>query len=642
MGRISDVNVMDDADGPITKALATANLNALRIALYQATGDTSLLDMKVEKFPVWGQSWNATVLAPEHHDVVREKARRFLQDKPADHPIDTDPSDRQLRTMISAFSGDEVKPAVLRWGREELALDEEKRFVNWRKPMDPAKLASFHAVIVGAGMSGIAMALQFKLLGLPFTIIERQSEAGGTWSLNTYPGARVDVPSHHYEFSFVKNYPWKSYFATQDELNTYLKYCCDEYDLNDNIHLDREMKTATWNAAAKQWEITTENVKTGEHQTYTANVMVSASGVFHTPNIPDIAGLGEFSGKIFHTTQWDHGVDIAGQRIGLIGNGSTGVQLMPQLARKASHLKVFQRTASWMMPLDGYFDQVSEETQWLFDNMPYYRNWYRFALFYTNVDDAAGLQEYDRAWQDSGGRISKRHDKMSAAWEGFLRNKFADRPDLLKKSLPDHLPWAKRPIVESGWYDCLLLPHVELVTDRIDQVTSTGIVTHDGVEHELDIIVLGAGFKATEFLWPANYVGRDGLPLGEMWSVDGARAHLGVTMPNFPNLFMMYGPNGQPRTIGIFAWSELWSRYIATCVREMLEGDFETIECRQEQFADYNKRLDERMERLIWTHPGQTNYYVNQWGRVGLNMPWDSTEYFEMIESPDFTDFDLA
>jgi 4-hydroxyacetophenone monooxygenase len=634
--------VRDDDDELITRALATANLNALHLALYQATGESSLLQMKVEKCPVWGQSWHATVLSAEHHDEVREKARRFLKDRGPARKFDTNPSDHQLRAMIAAFSGDEVRPVVLRWGREELALDDEKRFVKWRKPMDQAKLQAFHVVIVGAGMSGIVMALQFKRLGVPFTIIDRQSEPGGTWSLNTYPGARVDVPSHHYEFSFVKNYPWKNYFATQKELNGYLKYCCDEYDLNGNIHLNREMLSAIWNPERNQWEIKTKNLSTGEIESYTANVMVSAAGVFHTPNIPDIDGLEEFGGKVFHTTQWDHSVNTEGLRIGLLGNGSTGVQLMPQLARKASHLTVFQRTASWMMPLEGYFDQVSEETQWLFDNMPYYRNWYRFGLFYTSVDDAASLQEYDREWQQAGGRISKRHDTMSAAWEAFLRDKFADRPDLLQKSLPTHLPWAKRPIVESGWYDCLLQPNVELVTKTIDRVTSAGIVTSDGVEHQLDVVVLGAGFKATEFLWPANYVGRDGLSIGDMWSGDGARAYLGVTMPNFPNLFMMYGPNGQPRTIGIFAWSELWSRYIATCVREMLEGDFETIECREKQFSTYNRRLDERMERLIWQDPGQTNYYVNQWGRVGLNMPWDSTEYFEMIEAPNFSDFEFA
>jgi 4-hydroxyacetophenone monooxygenase len=642
MGADLELSVKDNLDELITRALATANLNALRVALYQATGDTSLLKMKVEKRSVWGHSWIVTTLAAHHHDEVREKARRFLKAQKVDRAANSNPSDEQLRAMIAAFSGDEVQPTVLRWGREELALNEETRFVKWRKPMDPERLASFHAVIVGAGMSGIAMALQFKQLGLPFTIIERQNETGGTWSLNTYPGARVDVPSHHYEFSFVKNYPWKSYFATQEELNSYLKYCCDEYDLNDNIHLNREVESATWDAAQKRWEIVTKDVNTGQIQPYTADIMVSASGVFHTPNIPDLDGLEAFDGKIFHTTQWDHSVDIDGLRIGLIGNGSTGVQLMPQLARKASRLSVFQRTASWMMPLEGYFDAVPDGTQWLFDNMPYYRNWYRFGLFYTNVDDVASLQEYDREWQKSGGRISRRHDGMSEAWEAFLRDKFADRPDLLQKCLPSHLPWAKRPIVESGWYDCLRLPNVELVTETIEQVTSRGILTSDGIAHELDVIVLGAGFKATEFLWPASYVGRDGVALGEMWADDGARAYLGVTMPNFPNLFMMYGPNGQPRTIGIFAWSELWSRYIASCVREMLEGGFETVECRRDRFATYNQALDERMERLIWTHPGQTNYYVNQWGRVGLNMPWNSTEYFEMIESPEFSDYDFS
>ncbi|RYE43327.1 MAG: NAD(P)/FAD-dependent oxidoreductase, partial [Hyphomicrobiales bacterium] len=292
----TDVALDESLDGTIDVALQNADINALRMALYQATGDESLLEMGVGRTSVWGRSWQVTALTPDDEKVVREKCRAYLRGLQAASSDVAAPADDQYRRMINAFAGEDVPDSVVRWGKEELAFGDQSRLVNWRKSMAADTLSSFHAIIIGAGMSGIAMALQFKNLGLPFTIIERQGDVGGTWSLNTYPGARVDVASHHYEFSFRRNHPWKHYFAAQQDLLQYLKECCDDYGLMEHVKLRTEITSAAWNAADGKWDIVLAGVGDGAREEIKANVVISAAGVFHTPNLPDIEGIDTFKG----------------------------------------------------------------------------------------------------------------------------------------------------------------------------------------------------------------------------------------------------------------------------------------------------------------------------------------------------------
>jgi 4-hydroxyacetophenone monooxygenase len=639
-----DIN-LDEYERTVDAALRAANLNALRMALYQLTGDEMLLSLPMRKVRHWGETWQLSVLAPEGASAVQEAARKYLHGKRGQSSASVAnkiPDRDTLRCMMEAYTGDMISPVVERVCEEELAFDVGIRNVKWRERPAAKTLESFRVIIVGAGMAGLAMGIQLQRLNIPYTIVERYDGIGGTWWINTYPDCRVDLLSHHYEFSFEKNWPWQHYFATQPELRAYLEHCAKKYGVAEHIRLSTELVSAEWNEDAVSWKIELKDLKTGAVRPCEANVLISATGVFHTPVTLDVEGTAEFSGKIVHTARWNQDVEVKGKRVALVGNGSSGVQLMPWLAKNAEHLTVFQRTPSWMMDVEGYKSRVLPEEQWLFDNMPFYLDWHRFGLLYFQFDETGPLQEYDPEWQKQGGHVSARHDRVARAWSEYIHKKLADFPELLQKSLPRHMPWSKRPVADSGWYDALKQPNVDLVAQGIQRLTRKGIVAADGMEHEVDLIVLASGFQTQKYLWPVQYVGRDGMTLEQLWQKDGARAHLGMTMPHFPNFFMLYGPNGQGRTVSNFQWSELWARYVAQAVREMLEGKHKSMEVKQAVFEEYNVAQDEAMTSLIWNEQNQDSYYKNAYGRVGHNMPWRASTYIRMIENLQPSDYEFS
>lgn len=620
----------------IRAALDQADLNALRIVLCHLTGDPELLGMRVEKSSFWGGSFSGSALAPEHADRVKEKALALLRNGPATIPAV--PADSEIRNLMDAFAGRPMTDFEFRFGLEEMAFAEFPRGVEWTKKPAAATREGFHVVIIGAGLGGIAAAIQLDRLGIPYTIIERQEGVGGTWWVNDYPEARVDVVSHTYQYSFEKNYHWEHHFATQDELKRYVDHCARKFGVFSRIRFETEVTAASWDDASSTWKLGLRGAD-GTTTPLAANVIISAAGLFNAVNMPDIAGIETYQGKMFHTTAWDHSYDFRGKRIGLIGNGSSGSQLMPRLAEDAERFTVFQRTPGWISPIPGYRDRVSPEVQWLFDHVPYYWNWFRFSIFYMMYSDPLDLQNYDPEWQKSGGIISKRNDDLRKFLLDYIESKVGHDPELVRKCTPSFPPWAKRPIVDNGWYDALNRSNVDLVTEGIERITPKGVLTKDGVERPLDLIVLAAGFSVSRYLWPVRYEGRGGLTLEKAWAKDGARAYLGMTMPGFPNLFMIYGPNGQGRAGGLITWLEMWARYAVKSVVYMIENDKKSMECRPEVFADYNDRMDVEMAQCIWAIDGQSSYYVNEFGRSGVNMPWTTNQYYEWALAPTPSDY---
>lgn len=620
------------------QALAMANVNALRLALYQATGDEELAAIPVVKEPYWAGAYQMACVAPDHAGKVRQKALDYLRSERRDAcPL---PDKTTLRRMVDLFAGEAVNDFIFNLGQEELGFEEFPRGVEWACEPSAEVKAAFKVVVIGAGVSGIVTGIQLDRLGIPYEIIERNPEIGGTWWTNDYPDARVDIPSHHYQLSFVKNHPWKNWFATQEELKDYIQTIAQQYDVTRKVRFGSQVKEAMWDERAARWRLTVEN-GAGETEVLTANVVISAAGLFNAPNVPDIPGIESFAGEIFHTTEWNHDYDYRGRNVGLIGVGCTGAQLMPRVARDAGHMTVFQRSPHWVSKMDGYRDAIPAEVQWLFDTIPHYWNWYCFSVFHTLFADDGALTALDPEWRKSGGTINRKNDMLRQTIADHVKAELADRPDLLEKCMPDFPPFARRLIIDNGWFDALKRPNVTLVTEGIEKITPAGIVTRDGMEHALDLIVLGAGFRTERYLWPTHYVGRGGTTLEQAWEGDGARAYLGVAMPKFPNLFVIYGPNMQARAGGLFAWLEIWARYAVGAVAGMLEQGKSVLEVRQDVFDRYNADLDVAQHDCIWGHEGLTSYYLNEHGRQAVNNPFPPSQFYSRVREADLGDYTL-
>ena len=415
----------------------------------------------------------------------------------------------------------------------------------------------------------------------------------------------------------------------------------DEFGIRDRIETNTRLTDAVWVSERNCWELSIER-SDGATQIFDTNFVISAAGLFSTPNLPDIPGTGDFKGTMFHTTAWDHSLKLKGKRVALIGTGSTGSQLMPELARQAETLKVFQRTPNWVTPVRGYHDQVSPEKRWLLDTMPFYSNWFCYSQHVAQMQ-SQNLHQIDPIWVASGGHVNEKNDTLRDGLTRYIRKKVGKRDDLYAKLVPTYAPMARRLVVDNGWYDALLRPNVELVTAGIDHLTANGIVARDGELHEVDLVVLGAGFKVSEYLFPVDYVGRDGAKLTDLWAADGARAYQTMCLPGFPNFFMLYGPNAGVRAGSFHSWMEVLMRYIAKAIVATVEGGHQVIEVRGAAYDRYNAELDAEMTKMLWEREkGGGGYYVNQFGRSGVNMPWTLAEFHRRTLAPDVADFDMS
>jgi len=632
----------------IKAAVQGANANALRLALYQMTGDSTLSNMQVFKVPIRGGAMMDFNLSETDEEIVREKAtawlcERAMSSSKSDPP--QEPSYDEAVKLMNLFCGQDNPPTEpeLALGYEELAFQDFPRGVEWTTKPPPQKLSKYHVVIVGAGINGISTGVSLNRLGIPYTIIERQAAVGGTWLLNTYPEARVDTLGFSFQYKFEKGYRWKNMFPTALELREYLEHVANKYDVTSHCIFNRELTSATWDEESSTWKLglRVTDKEGQEEDTMVANAIISAGGLFATVNLPDIAGIKDFKGNMFHTTAWDHSVPYKDKKVAVIGNGSSGAQLIPGLAREVKELAVFMRTPNWIAPYDGYRAAVANTLSWLLDEMPFYSNWHGYAGYLRGMQ-LPPMQVDDPEWRAQGGLINKRNDGMRKGLSDFIRSKVGHDEELVRKLTPKQAPLVRRLVVDNGFYDALMKPHVELVTEPIETFTEHGIRTKDAKEREFDLVVLGCGFKPTEYLFPAHYNGRNGATLDKTWAKDGARSYLGLTIPGFPNLYTLYGPNHQPRGgPSLHSWSEIWGRYAIASIVWMLENNAPSVEVKQEVYDEYNERLDKAMKTLIW-ELDPTSYFVNKHGRQGVNMPWTADQYHPWVRVPNMKDYHVS
>lgn len=615
------------------RALDDADLNALRLALYQATGDESLLDVKLQVIPVYGGATTLTEVAAEEREGIKAKVLAFLLDKPADF-AETAPDDAALRRMYEAFRNETLSEKDWRYRRDLAAFDDHPRLAQWSGGEQPELPEGYQVAVIGSGFSGIAMGVQLSRLGIPYTIYERRSDLGGTWSSNAYPDVRVDTTNFLYQFFFEKNYPWTEYFARAGEVRTYLEHVAKKHGVYEHIQFNSDVKSAIFDATSGTWTVTVQ--VEGEQRVATTNAIVSASGLFANPKRVDIPGIDDFEGEILHTAECTGEEVLDGRNVAVIGNGSTGVQMLSAVQKRAGSVGVFQRTSQWIAPRERYGEAILPETRWLLNTMPYYWNWYCYSIATMRLAGQL-TQEPDPQWQAAGGLVNKANDELRDGLAKYIRSKVGSRPDLVEKLTPKHAPMARRMIVDNSWYESLLKDNVELVAEQIERITPKGIRTVDGKERPYDLIFTATGFEVQKYLWPTDYRGLSGESIEKEWTDPaggGPRAYLSLTVPDFPNLFIMYGPNSQNRAGSLIVWIEIWARYIAEALVATIEGGHRYLTVRPDVFEDYNKRLDEVMLGLIWYDAASKgrNYYVNEFGRQQVNVPWRLEDYYELLE----------
>jgi 4-hydroxyacetophenone monooxygenase len=434
----------------------------------------------------------------------------------------------------------------------------------------------------------------------------------------------------------AQGYRFKEVFPTGLTIRTYLEYVTATFGIKKHMSFNCEVTRASWNQASSKWNIVIKHAD-GSAEVQDCNFIISCSGLFSTPNLPDINGIHSCKKPLFHTSQWSQNVDCQEKDIALIGTGSTGCQLAPALAHTAKSLTVYQRTPNWIAPNIFYNSLVPDEVNWLYDNMPYYWNWIRYGTFYKSLNFLR-LQVRDQEWEASGGSVSEINAGLRAFLTNFMHEHFKDRPDLVAKMLPNVAPSVRRLVVDNGFYDAVLRDNVELVTNRIDRITETGILTTDGKERRFDMIVLGSGWKVSQYLWPVDYVGVEGMTLQKLWEKDGARSYLGMTMPHYPNLFTLYGPNHQPRAGSLFSCCEIWARYAVSSIVGIIERGAKSMELKREVFDEYQARLNLQAKKAIWETEG-AGYFVNKHGRQGVNNPFTNAQYHPMIRQVNFDDY---
>jgi cation diffusion facilitator CzcD-associated flavoprotein CzcO len=473
--------------------------------------------------------------------------------------------------------------------------------------------------VIGAGMAGVLSAIKLTEAGITdFTVYEKADGLGGTWRENTYPGLSCDVPSHLYTYSFAQNPAWSRVYSPGGEIQNYLENVARRYDVVKSIRFGDEVVSCQ--RVDGRWHLTTASGHVDD-----VDVVIAATGVLHHPKYPDIGGLESFGSAMFHSARWDHGVPLAGRRVGIIGTGSTAVQIVSAVVGQVAELKLFQRTAQWVMPVANPAYTPEEQESFRRDPqllVEQFANLSRlFDLFSGTVVDA----------ESPGMRM------IEDACRKNLEENVTD-PELRERLRPDYRAACKRLIISPNFYEAIQKPHAELVTDKIVGVETGGVRTADGRLHELDVLVLATGFKADAFVRPMAVTGRAGRSIDEVW-VNGPEAYLAVSVPDFPNFFMLNGPNGPVGNFSLIQVAELQVAYIMQLVDRIRSGDGTEICATGAALEEFETARVEATKRTIWA-TGCRSWYLDERG-IPSAWPWPFQRFREVMDKPDWDAYDI-
>ncbi len=476
-------------------------------------------------------------------------------------------------------------------------------------------------LVVGAGFAGVALAIGLQADGEEFLVIEKDDALGGTWWANTYPGATCDIPSHLYSYSFAPNPDWSHAYSPQPEILAYLEKVAAEAGVLDRFQFGVELLHAAWDDTALRWRVRTS---AGE---LTCTTLINATGGLSTPRLPEIAGIETFGGPLFHTAEWDHSVDLRGKRVAVVGTGASAIQVIPAIQPEVAHLDVYQRSAPWVLPRDQH--PFSEKQRRRYRRFPLLLRADRAKIYWTHEALVPGITRWQRL-----NRPIERQGRRHLA-------KSVDDPVLREKLTPRFGVFCKRILISNDYYPAMAAANVDLVTEPISHFTSDGIVTADGRERPVDVVVVATGFKATDP--PIRHLvrGRDGRSLAEAAGDLDLVSYKGCTTHGFPNFFSVLGANtGQGHT-SVILYIEALTDYVRDAIRTMRRGRYAAVEPRADAQRRWNADLQRRMRRTVWVRGGCTSWYLDERGHNPISWPGSTGSFRRAVKAFDVDAYDV-
>ena len=475
-------------------------------------------------------------------------------------------------------------------------------------------------IVIGAGMAGILAAIKLHERGFGnVAIYEKAQRVGGTWRENTYPGIACDVPSHVYSYSFAPNPDWSYRFAPGAEIQAYFEDVAERHGVAARVRFGREVVSCAYEQG--RWRVTLDDGTVDD-----GDFIIAATGVLHHPHQPHFEGLENFAGAAFHSARWDHGVELKGKRVGVIGTGSSAVQIVSALASEVGELVLFQRTPQWVIPIENPAYDEREKAE-----------------FRDNPQAIADVcRRVRRAYVDGFANILGEADSpilqgLHDACVANLENSVRD-PQLREKLRPDYRAGCKRLVLSDGFYAAVQQPHVRVVTEGIERIEQSGVRTGDGQRHDIDVLVLATGFRVDRFLRPMAVTGRDGRTLDEAWG-ETPTAYMSVTIPGFPNLFMLNGPNSPVGNFPLIDVAEMQFDYIMQLVDRLREDNSRAIEVSGDAMARFNEGRQEAASSTIW-NTGCRSWYIAADG-LPMAWPWTFDQFRSEMGNPRFNDYGL-
>ncbi len=622
-------------------ALEQASVPALLMCLAQITGDERWLqepfqpkrDISIFADPSGG-------LPESVQAMVRQAMTQVLDELEAgQRTLPPVPDQATLIRMMNVCLGEHVPDEYALMAMEEMGFRDRSAGVR----ADPATVPrGFRVLVIGAGFSGICAGRELDRMGVDFDIVEKLPDVGGVWLENDYPEAGVDTPNHFYSFSFAPNLDWSSNYSKRDEVWAYQKKVFEESGLASRTEFGVTVTALHWQQADRTWRVTTQDAS-GKPRQRTYSAVITAAGNLNVPKFAAIPGMDSFTGSWWHSARWRHDVDLAGKDVAVIGTGASAMQFLRSVAAKAGRVTIYQRSPQWARPPQDYHGTTTPESRWLLQHVPYYYAWYRFGLMWRFGDGLLPTVRKDPAWPHPERAMNHRNDRQRVQLTDYLVNALEGRPDLIDKCLPDYPPYGKRILIDNGWYEALKRPNVELVTEAVARVEADEVVTASGARHHADVILLATGFEPGKMLGTMDIRGRSGTPLAQVWADDDPRAYLGLTVPDFPNLFVISGPNtGLAHGGSVLFVTECQVRYIASALKLMFERSLSDVEVRDDVHDRFNDRVDAEHADLVWSHPGMNNWYRNARGRVFAPMPWRLVDYWHMTREARAEDYHLG